>query len=97
MKTNARVVCPKCGADLGPVQPLIGTLTGCRRCHVWVNNTGEVVENAYERFRQWQRRKEQLKHEREQHRKYIKAQADGRASEGWVEERVIAKENLKPN
>ena len=41
VKTNVRVVCPKCGADLGPVQPLIGTLTGCRKCHVWVNNAGD--------------------------------------------------------
>lgn len=97
MKNNGRIVCPVCGADLGPQQVFASTLTGCRRCHVWVNNAGEVVKNTYEHFKAWQQRKEQLKHEREQHRKYIKAQADGRASEGRVEERVIAKENLKPN
>lgn len=70
-----RVICPKCGADLGPEQPLKGTLTGCRRCHLWVNNAGEVVKDTYGHFKAWQRRKEQLKHKKEQHKKYVKAHA----------------------
>ena len=90
MKNDGRVICPKCGNDLGPVQPLQNTLTGCRKCHIWVNNAGEVVD-PHERFRQWQQQKEQLKHEKEQHKKYSKAHVDGRISEGRAEAHVVAK------
>lgn len=72
VKTNARVICPKCGDDLGPQQPLKGTLTGCRKCHIWVNNAGEVVD-PHERFRQWQQQKEQAKDKKKQHKKYVEA------------------------
>jgi DNA-directed RNA polymerase subunit M/transcription elongation factor TFIIS len=72
MKNDGRVICPKCGNDLGPVQPLQNTLTGCRKCRVWVSNTGEAVD-PHERFKAWQQHKEQLKHEKEQHKKYVKA------------------------
>ncbi len=75
---SKRVICPVCGDDLGPAQPFMSTLTGCRRCRVWVNNAGEVVKDPHEHFKAWQQRKEQLK-------------ADGRTSEGRFEERVIAK------
>jgi len=68
---NKRVICPKCNADLGPRQKQ-STLTGCRRCRVWVNNAGEIVKDPHEHFKAWQRHKEQLKHEREQHKKYVK-------------------------
>jgi len=73
MKNDARVVCPRCGSDLGPVQPHKNTLTGCRRCHVWVTNQGEIVEDTYEHFKRWQLQKEQLKHKKEQHKKYAEA------------------------
>ncbi len=87
---SKRVTCPICGDDLGPRQPLQSTLTGCRRCRVWVNNAGEVVD-PHERFKAWQQHKEQLKHEKEQHKKYTKAHVDGQTSEGRAEERVVAK------
>ena len=48
---NKRVTCPKCGNDLGPKQKQ-GTLTGCRKCRVWVNNGGEVVD-PHEYFKRW--------------------------------------------
>ncbi len=64
MKNNGRVTCPVCGADLGPVQPLIGTLTGCRKCRVWVNSEGEIVKDPHKHFQKWQRRKKQ-------HKKYV--------------------------
>lgn len=35
-----RIVCEKCGGDLGPKQPLPDTLTFCRTCHLWVGNDG---------------------------------------------------------
>ena len=41
---SKRVICPVCGDDLGPAQPFMSTLTGCRRCRVWVNNAGEIVK-----------------------------------------------------
>ena len=74
---SKRIICPICGNDLGPKQKQ-STLTGCRRCRVWVNNAGELVKDPNEHFKAWQQRKEQLK-------------ADGRTSEGRFEERVIAK------
>ena len=94
---DGRVICPKCGADLGPEQPLKGTLTGCRHCHLWITNKGEIVENPHEHFKQWQQRKERQKHKKEQHKKYVKAHSGGRTSERRVEGRVVAKENIKPN
>ncbi len=69
---SKRVICPVCGDDLGPAQPFMSTLTGCRRCRVWVNNAGGIVKDPHEHFKAWQRHKEQLKHEREQHKKYVK-------------------------
>ncbi len=50
-----RVICPKCGNDLGPKQKQ-GTLTGCRKCRVWVNNVGEVVD-PHEYFKRWKEQK----------------------------------------
>lgn len=35
-----RVVCEKCGNDLGPIQPLRETLTFCVTCQKWVGNDG---------------------------------------------------------
>ncbi len=35
------VTCPKCGAYLGPRQPLPNTLVKCLKCKVWVNNDGQ--------------------------------------------------------
>jgi len=55
---NKRVTCPKCGDDLGPAQPFMSTLTGCRRCRVWVNNAGELVKDPHEHFKQWKERQE---------------------------------------
>lgn len=37
---GGRVICEKCGHDLGPVQPLPDTLTFCRICRTWVGNDG---------------------------------------------------------
>ncbi len=54
---NKRVICPKCNADLGPRQKQ-STLTGCRRCRVWVNNAGEIVKDPHEHFKQWKERQE---------------------------------------
>jgi len=44
---SKRVICPVCGDDLGPAQPFMSTLTGCRRCRVWVNNAGEIVKDHF--------------------------------------------------
>lgn len=52
---NKRVTCPKCGDDLGPRQTH-STLTGCRRCRVWVDSKGEVVKNPHKYFKQWKER-----------------------------------------
>lgn len=38
MGKDGRITCPKCGRDLGPIQPLPGTLTLCKACRLWVNN-----------------------------------------------------------
>jgi len=52
---SKRVICPVCGDDLGPKQKQ-GTLTGCRKCRVWVNNVGEVVD-PHEYFKRWKEQK----------------------------------------
>jgi len=54
---SKRVICPVCGNDLGPRQPLKDTLTGCRRCHIWVNNAGEIVKDPHKHFKQWMEQK----------------------------------------
>jgi len=41
MSDDERIICPKCGRDLGPKQPLPHTLTLCKACHLWVNNEGK--------------------------------------------------------
>lgn len=51
-----RVICPKCGDDLGPKQKQ-STLIGCRRCHIWVNNAGEIVKDPHKHFKQWMEQK----------------------------------------
>jgi len=52
---SKRIICPICGNDLGPKQKQ-GTLTGCRKCRVWVNNVGEVVD-PHEYFKRWKEQK----------------------------------------
>ena len=54
---SKRVICPVCGDDLGPAQPFMSTLTGCRRCRVWVNNAGEIVKDPHKHFKQWMEQK----------------------------------------
>ena len=54
---SKRVICPVCGDDLGPAQPFMSTLTGCRRCRVWVNNAGELVKDPHEYFKRWKEQK----------------------------------------
>ena len=56
---SKRVICPVCGDDLGPRQTQ-STLTGCRRCRVWVNGKGEVVKNPHKYFKQWKERQVQV-------------------------------------
>jgi len=41
MSNDERIICPKCGRDLGPIQPLEHTLTLCKACRLWVNNGGK--------------------------------------------------------
>lgn len=36
-----RLICEKCGGDLGPKQPLKGTLTFCGICQKWIGNDGK--------------------------------------------------------
>lgn len=42
MGKDGRITCPKCGRDLGPIQPLPDTLTKCVKCKLWVDNQGQV-------------------------------------------------------
>lgn len=37
-----RIICPQCGRDLGPRQPLPHTLAFCRACGIWINNEGQA-------------------------------------------------------
>ena len=37
-----RIICERCGRDLGPTQPLPHTLAFCRHCGVWVNSEGQA-------------------------------------------------------
>jgi len=41
MDNDERIICPKCGRDLGPIQPLEHSLTKCLKCKIWVNNEGK--------------------------------------------------------
>lgn len=41
MDNDERIICPKCGRDLGPIQPLEHSLTKCIKCKIWVNNEGK--------------------------------------------------------
>ncbi|HQA36696.1 MAG TPA: hypothetical protein PKY47_04940 [Acetomicrobium sp.] len=40
-KDGERIICPKCGSDLGPIQPLRHSLAKCLKCKLWVNNQSQ--------------------------------------------------------
>ncbi len=37
-----RIICERCGRDLGPTQPLPHTLAFCRHCGIWIDNEGKT-------------------------------------------------------
>jgi len=43
----ARITCPKCGKDLGPVQPLPDTKVICPKCKKWVPAYAEINNEAF--------------------------------------------------
>lgn len=42
-----RIYCPKCGKDLGPVQPLPDTKVKCPKCKKWVSAYAEINNEAF--------------------------------------------------
>jgi len=40
------VTCPRCGAYLGPRQPLPHALVKCLKCKLWVDNDGNEKRRA---------------------------------------------------
>lgn len=58
MNENDIIICPRCGKDLGPQQEIRGALTRCLVCGIWVTGAGDIVEDAFEYFQRFRKRRE---------------------------------------
>jgi len=51
-KLKDRIVCPACGADVGPSQPQFkDPLFKCRRCGTWIDSWGRPVNDVSNYFK----------------------------------------------